>query len=297
MGGGVADDGRERGEDREDVDARGCLYVVATPIGNLGDITLRAVETLRAADRVLAEDTRRARGLLAHLGIGGKPVERFDAHASEADAARAAARLGDGESIAFMTDAGTPVVSDPGTALVRAAAAIGARIVAIPGPSAVMAAVAASGLVTGGFRFLGFLPRSGRERREVLAQATATPEAVVLFESPRRLRETLGDLAERMPRRRAVVARELTKVHEEILGGTVAELATIEREWLGEVTLVLGPAELDAAGAALSDEEIDARIDRELAQGRRAKHIAEELAVELGVPRREIYARAIARRG
>lgn len=276
--------------------ARGCLYVVATPIGNLGDITLRAVETLRAADRILAEDTRRARLLLGHLGIGGKPVDRFDAHASEADAARAAARLEAGESIAFMTDAGTPVVSDPGTALVRAATAVGARVVAIPGPSAVMAAVSASGLVTGGFRFVGFLPRGGRERREALALVASTPEAVVLFESPRRIGETLVELAERMPRRRAVIARELTKVHEEILAGTVEELAAIEREWLGEITVVLGPAEVAAGGAGLREEEIDARIDRELAAGRRPKHIAEELALELGVPRREIYARVVARR-
>lgn len=276
---------------------RGCLYVVATPIGNLGDITLRAVETLRGADRILAEDTRRARALLGHLGVSGKPVDRFDAHASEADAARAAARLAAGESIAFMTDAGTPVVSDPGTALVRAAAEVGARVVAIPGPSAVMVAVSASGLVTGGFRFVGFLPRGGRERREALALVTSTPEAVVLFESPRRFRETLADLAERMPGRRAVVARELTKVHEEILSGSVEELAAIEREWLGEITLVLAPAAPAAEGARPSDEELDARIDRELAQGRRAKHIAEELSVELGLPRREIYARAVARRG
>ncbi|WP_437326651.1 16S rRNA (cytidine(1402)-2'-O)-methyltransferase [Sorangium sp. So ce381] len=276
---------------------RGCLYVVATPIGNLGDITLRAVETLRGADRILAEDTRRARALLGHLGVSGKPVDRFDAHASETDAARAAARLAAGESIAFMTDAGTPVVSDPGTALVRAAAEVGARVVAIPGPSAVMVAVSASGLVTGGFRFVGFLPRGGRERREALALVTSTPEAVVLFESPRRFRETLADLAERMPGRRAVVARELTKVHEEILSGSVEELAAIEREWLGEITLVLAPAAPAAEGARPSDEELDARIDRELAQGRRAKHIAEELSVELGLPRREIYARAVARRG
>ncbi|WP_437714436.1 16S rRNA (cytidine(1402)-2'-O)-methyltransferase [Sorangium sp. So ce448] len=276
---------------------RGCLYVVATPIGNLGDITLRAVETLRGADRILAEDTRRARALLGHLGVSGKPVDRFDAHASEADAARAAARLAAGESIAFMTDAGTPVVSDPGTALVRAATEAGARVVAIPGPSAVMVAVSASGLVTGGFRFVGFLPRGGRERREALALVTSTPEAVVLFESPRRFSETLDELAERMPGRRAVVARELTKVHEEILSGSVEELAAIEREWLGEITLVLAPAAPAAEGARPSDEELDARIDRELAQGRRAKHIAEELSVELGLPRREIYARTVARRG
>ena len=274
----------------------GVLYVVATPIGHLGDVTLRAVETLRAADRILAEDTRRARALLSHLGVEGKPVDRFDAHAAEADVARAVARLAEGASIALITDAGTPVVSDPGTSLVRAAAAAGARVVAIPGPSAVMAALSVSGLVTGGFRFLGFLPRGGRERGEALALVSATPEAVVLFESPRRLAETLAELAARKPRRPALLARELTKVHEELLRGPLSELAALEREWLGEITLVLGPAEPDA-GPALSEEEIDARIDQELARGRRPKHIAEELAVELGAPRREIYARIVARRG
>ncbi len=272
------------------------MHVVATPIGHLGDITLRAIDTLRAADRVLAEDTRRARALLSHLGIEGKPVDRFDAHATAADVARALARLESGESIAMMTDAGTPVVSDPGTALVRAAAAAGLRVVAIPGPSAVTAALSVSGMVTGGFRFLGFLPRSGRERGEALSQAAATPEAVVLFESPRRLAETLRDLAERAPRRPAMVARELTKIHEELVRGTLEELAALEREWLGEITLVLGPADI-AGGPALSDEEIDARIDRELARGRRPKHIAEELSVELGLPRRDLYARVVARRG
>lgn len=279
----------------------GTLYVVATPIGNLGDITLRAVEILRSVDRVLAEDTRQARAMLSHLGIAGKPVDRIDAHAGEADLQRAVARLQDGEQIAFMTDAGTPVVSDPGTALVRAAAAAGARVVPIPGASAVMAALSVSGLVTGGFRFVGFLPRAGRERREALALVASTPEAVVLFESPHRTAETLRDLAERAPRRQVMVARELTKLHEELLRGTAAELAALtpeEREWRGEVTLVLGPAEpAGEAGAGLSDAEIDARIDRDLALGRRPRDIAEELSVELGVPRRAIYGRVVARRG
>lgn len=279
---------------------QGTLYVVATPIGHLGDITLRAVEVLRAVDRVLAEDTRQARALLSHLGIGGKPVDRLDEHATEADLARAAAHLEAGEQIAFVTDAGTPVVSDPGNALVRAAAAIGARVVPIPGASAVMAAVSASGLVTGGFRFVGFLPRAGKERREVLALVASTPEAVVMFESPHRTAETLRDLAERAPRREAMVGRELTKLHEELLRGTTAALSAEEREWRGEVTIVLGPAALGEGGAAapgLSEEEIDARIDRELARGRRPKEIAEELSVELGVGRREIYGRVVARKG
>jgi 16S rRNA (cytidine1402-2'-O)-methyltransferase len=273
----------------------GALYVVATPIGHLGDITLRAVETLRAADRIVAEDTRRTRALLSHLGIAGKPIDRLDAHAGDRDVARAAEHLAAGESIALVTDAGTPVVSDPGTALVRAAVAAGARVVPIPGASAVMAALSISGLVTGGFRFVGFLPRGGPERREVIARVVETEETVVLFESPNRTAETLAELARSMPDREAVVARELTKVHEEAVRGTLAELAAVEREWLGEVTLVLGPAK-EGSRAAMDDAAIDARIDEEIARGRRAKDVAEALAIESGRPRREIYARVVERR-
>ncbi len=159
----------------------GKLYVVATPIGNLGDITLRAIETLRAVDRVIAEDTRRTRGLLSHFGIAGKPVDRLDANAEAHDVARALTHLEAGESLALCTDAGTPIVSDPGTALVRAAVAAGATVVPIPGASAVLAAIALSGLVTGGFRFVGFLARSGPERREDITRLVETPESVVLF--------------------------------------------------------------------------------------------------------------------
>jgi 16S rRNA (cytidine1402-2'-O)-methyltransferase len=275
----------------------GALFVVATPIGNLRDITLRAIDTLREADRVLAEDTRRTRALLSHLGIAGKPIDRLDAHAEDADIPRVLARLSAGERIALVTDAGTPVVSDPGARLIRAAAAQGARVVPIPGPSAVMAAVSLSGLLTAGFRFVGFLPRSGPERREAVARIAETPEAVVLFESPQRCAATLMDLAQVMPGREAVVARELTKVHEEAVRGTLASLAALEeREWKGEVTLVLG-SQAEVAPPRLSAEEIDARIDAELSAGRRAKDISEALSLETGLPRREIYARVIARRG
>ena len=142
----------------------GTLFVVATPIGNLGDLTLRAIETLREADRVVAEDTRRARGLLSHLGIAGKPVDRVDEHAPEVAIARVVERLVAGERVALVTDAGTPIVCDPGTALVRAAAAAGVTVVPIPGASAVMAAVSVAGLVEDAFTFRGFLPRTGRER-------------------------------------------------------------------------------------------------------------------------------------
>lgn len=274
------------------------LYVVATPIGHLGDLSPRAAETLRLAARVCAEDTRRTRGLLSHLGIAGKPLDRLDAHASAADVEAAVSRLLAGEDLALVTDAGTPVVSDPGTALVRAAAAAGVRVVPIPGPSAVMAAVAAAGLVTGGFRFLGFLPRGGPERRAALETVRATPEAVVLFEAPQRTAETVAELARLQPGREAVIGRELTKVHEEFLRGTLAELgqALASREVLGEVTIVLGPAGAEANAPAMDEAEMDARIDAELAAGRRARDIADTLSLESGLPRREVYARVLSRK-
>jgi len=277
--------------------AAGTLYVVATPIGNLGDLTLRGIETLRAVDRIVAEDTRRTRGLLSHLGISGKAVDRLDANAEAHDVARTVAHLEAGESVALCTDAGTPIVSDPGTALVRAAIAVGATVVPIPGASAVLAAIAISGLVTGGFRFVGFLARSGPERRSDITRIVATPESVVLFESPQRTADTIVELAQAMPEREVVVARELTKMHEEAVRGTLAELAALApREWLGEVTIVLGPAK-ERVGPGMSDEAVDARIDDELALGRRAKDVAEAIAIESGRPKREIYGRVVARRG
>lgn len=276
----------------------GSLFVVATPIGHLGDITLRAIDTLRSAARIVAEDTRRTRALLTHLGITGKPVERLDAHAQPADIARILERLAQGESVALVTDAGTPLVSDPGAALVRAAADAGVVVVPIPGPSAVMAAVSASGLVSGGFRFLGFIPRRGPERRQTIDTIRQTPEPVVLFEAPQRTAELLADLARAMPSRNAAVARELTKMHEEILRGSLEGLAraTQGKEWAGEVTLVLGPNEAPAGEIRMSDEEIDRRIDEEIGRGRRARDIAEGIALESGRPRREIYDRVVARR-
>lgn len=274
----------------------GTLYVVATPIGNLGDITLRAIETLRGAARVLAEDTRRTLALLSHLGIAGKPVDRLDAHAPAEALARAVERLDAGEDLALVTDAGTPVVSDPGTALVRLAAERGLRVVPIPGASAVLAAVCASGLVTGAFRFIGFLPRSGPERREALERIAQATDPVVLFESPERTADTLRALAEISPSRRAVVARELTKLHEELVRGTLAELTATERAWLGEVTIVLGEGDGGATEPAIDEAEIDRRIDAALDLHRRARDIAEELALVLRVPKKDVYARVVKRR-
>jgi 16S rRNA (cytidine1402-2'-O)-methyltransferase len=274
------------------------LFVVATPIGNLGDITTRAVETLRSCDRILAEDTRRTRQLLSYLGIGGVKVDRLDAHASPRVVERTVERLLAGESLALVTDAGTPGVSDPGGALIEAAIAAGVRVVPIPGPSAVLAALVASGLAGDGrFRFVGFLPREGSRRREAIALVCATAEPVVLFEASNRTRDTLRDLAEATPRRRACVARELTKVHEETARGTSAELAADDRDWAGEVVIVLGPHEPEDREALVDDSSLDARIDQALARGDHARGIADRLAAWSGRARREVYERVVTRKG
>ncbi|HEU4411752.1 MAG TPA: 16S rRNA (cytidine(1402)-2'-O)-methyltransferase [Polyangiaceae bacterium] len=274
----------------------GTLWVVATPIGNLGDLTPRAASALREASRVLAEDTRRTRALLSHLGITGKPLERFDAHAPPGLVRSLVARLVAGERLALVTDAGTPAVSDPGARLVAAAAEAGARVVPLPGASAVLAALAASGFGQGAFRFVGFLPRSGEARRRALAALGAAAEPVVLFEAPGRLRATLGELAARQPGRPAVVGRELTKRYEEFVRGTLAELAALERAWRGEISLVLGPAPEGEGEAPLAGEGLDALIDEALARGLKAKEAADVVAARSGLSRREAYARVLARK-
>jgi 16S rRNA (cytidine1402-2'-O)-methyltransferase len=275
----------------------GTLYVVSTPIGHLGDMTFRAVETLRACDFIAAEDTRRTRQLLSHFAITGKPLERLDAHATEGQVARLVGRLAEGQSGGLVTDAGTPSVSDPGEMLVRAAIAAGARIVPIPGASAVLAALAASGLAGGGaFRFVGFLPRSGPERREAIETIAATPEPVILFEAPIRLQATLRDVAEATPDRLGCVARELTKVHEEIVRGTCAELAAEDREWRGEIAVVLGTHAPAERADGIDDAAIDARIADELEKGGHARTIAVKLAAWSGRPKRDLYERVLARK-
>jgi 16S rRNA (cytidine1402-2'-O)-methyltransferase len=278
-------------------DGLGSLYVVATPIGNMGDVTLRAVETLRLVPVVAAEDTRRTRELLAHLGIGGKRLISLHAHSSEGDVARVLALLEAGDDVAFATDAGTPLVSDPGSALVTAAIRIGAPVIPIPGPSAVLAALVKSGLASdAGFRFLAFLPREGPPRREVILLAADTAEPVVLFESPLRIAATLKELSEAMPDRPACVVREITKLHEEAVRGTLSALASDAREWRGEITLVLG-AHQPEARAAIDEQAIDARIAEELARGVHAKAVADRVAAWTGRPRRELYARVVAMKG
>ena len=272
------------------------LYVVATPIGNLGDITLRAIEVLRDATVVVAEDTRRARALLSHLDISSKELLRIDASASAHDLGRVVERLVGGASVALVTDAGTPVVSDPGSALVSLARAAGVRVVPIPGASALTAALSVSGYATQIHRFIGFLPRGGTQRVEAIAAIAKDPDLVVLFESPQRVAATLADLAVSMPERRALIAREITKLHEELLEGILGDLArdAAAREWLGELTIVIGPGSSEKGPIDLAS--VDARIDSLLASGRRPKEAAEIIALETRMPKSEAYDRVNARK-
>jgi 16S rRNA (cytidine1402-2'-O)-methyltransferase len=273
------------------------LYVVATPIGNLGDITARAVDTLKAAQRIAAEDTRHSKKLLSHLGIEGKPMDALHAHSSDRDIAKLVERLVAGEDIALVSDAGTPVVSDPGDALVRAAIAAGVKVVPIPGASALLSALVASGLAGGGgFRFFGFIARDGAARRESIAAMCATPEPVVIYESPERTADTLSELADATPDRPACVARELTKMHEEIVRGTLRELADRQGEWRGEIVIVLGTFAPETREETIDDAALDARIDEALAAGQHAKTIADRLAAWSGRPRREVYERVVTRK-
>jgi 16S rRNA (cytidine1402-2'-O)-methyltransferase len=275
----------------------GTLFLVATPIGNLGDITARALETLRTSARIVAEDTRRTRQLLTHFGVTGKPVDRLDAHAGEHDVARVLGHLLAGESVALVTDAGTPGVSDPGEALVEAAIAAAVTVVPIPGASAVLAAIAASGVAGDGrFRFLGFLPREGTARRAAIALVCETPEAVVVFEAPGRVRDTLRELADATPDRAACVARELTKMHEEFVRAPCGVLAADDREWMGEIVIVLGPHAPADREAKVDDASLDARIDEALARGDHVRSAADRLAAWSGRPRRAVYERILERK-
>lgn len=274
--------------------AAGRLFVVSTPIGNLGDITRRAVEVLGAVSAVAAEDTRRTRALLSHLGVGHKPVLTLNAHASDAAVHAVVLRLLAGEDVALVTDAGTPAVSDPGRALVTLARERGASILVVPGPSAVTAAVALSGIVEGPFAFLGFWPRQGTARREALRRVERSREAVVFFESPQRLAETLTELAQALPDRAAFIGRELTKMHEEGLSGTLSDLASPERSWRGEIVAVVAPNPVEPEADAERRELILASLRAAIEAGASPSRIARALADATGSPRRELYERALA---
>lgn len=269
-------------------DGAGKLSVVATPIGNLEDITLRALRTLREANTVLAEDTRRTRILLNHHDIR-TPLRSLHAHSSPHVIEQCVSELLAGAHLALVTDAGTPIVSDPGAPLVAAAAERSITIEAIPGPSAVTAALTVSAIACDGFRFFGFLPRTGKSRRAALAQIAASEVASVVFESPQRIARTLGDLAELAgPSRKAAVCRELTKLHEEVARGDLGTLqARFAENARGEITLVV------AAADARDDEALidpDARAKELLREGESPRDAARKLAQETGMPKREAYA-------
>jgi 16S rRNA (cytidine1402-2'-O)-methyltransferase len=265
----------------------GTVYLVATPIGNLGDLTVRAREVLSSVSFVACEDTRRSRVLLDHHGIH-KELLSLPAFAEGQRAGRLLDRVESGEDCAVITDAGSPGISDPGEKLVAEAIARGIRVVPVPGPSAVVAALSASGLGTGRFHFLGFLPRKGSDRRALLEEITPLQATLVLYESPRRLGETLAELAQLLGDRRACVAREITKVHEEFVRGTLSELARAYQgaEVLGEIVLVV---EGRAGAERWREEEVQRALEDGLGRGEKLKELATETARRAGWSGQEVY--------
>jgi len=267
------------------------LHIVATPIGNLGDLSRRAAETLRSADRILAEDTRVTAKLLAHIGAK-VPMSRYDDHTSEADRERIVAQLGE-QAIALVSDAGTPLISDPGYKLVRAARAAGHAVHTIPGPSAAIAALTLAGLPTDRFLFVGFLPTRAKARAETIAEIVALRASLVLYESGPRLSDTLAALAEQLDARDAAVVREISKIHEECVTGTLPELAQRYAKVApkGEIVVVVGPP-VETPPAA--DDELEAALDEALTRLSPSRAAA-EVAERLKVPRKRAYARALER--
>jgi 16S rRNA (cytidine1402-2'-O)-methyltransferase len=283
------------GSSRAAPSAGGTLYVVATPIGNLGDVTFRALEVLRAVPLIAAEDTRVSRRLLHRYEIGTRVVS-YHARSAPARERELLDHLAGGADLALVTDAGTPVVSDPGEGLVAAWAAAGGTVVAIPGASSVLAAVAASGVAGPRWSFEGFLPRSGRERRERLARIAGDERGTVLFEAPTRLGATLRDLAAACgDDRPGAVCRELTKLHEQVVRGSLAELVAASADGTiparGEVVVVVGwsSAALGGDAAVVSAEVARGRVDALVATGVGRGEAARRVAAETGLPRRVVY--------
>ena len=272
----------------------GRLVLVATPIGNLGDLSPRASEELAAADLVACEDTRRTGRLLQHVGISGSDLLRLDQHTEERSAAVVVDRIGRGETVALVSDAGMPGISDPGERVVRRVVEAGHPVVVVPGPSAPVAAVSASGLATDRWCMEGFLPRKGSARSDRLAELAVEERTMVLFESANRLAATLHDLVGMLgPDRRAMVAREMTKLHEEFVRGTLAELAgRFDEPPKGEVVLVLEGA---PPPAEVGDERIRVVLEEAQAGGASTRDAADEAARRLGVSRRRAYRLALDR--
>jgi 16S rRNA (cytidine1402-2'-O)-methyltransferase len=268
--------------------ARGTLYVVSTPIGNMGDFSFRAVETLKQVSAVLAEDTRHTRHLLTRYEID-TPLLAYHEHNEARTTPALVARLLDGESFALVSDAGTPLLSDPGARLVRAAVEADVAVTPIPGASALLAALVVSGLDVDRFTFYGFLARKGRERREAIDEIAALRHAAVVYEAPARVADTLAELARAGPPDRAtLVARELTKQFEELRRGTLADLAAYydEAPPRGEVVIVIAGG---SSPSAATEDELRARAAELRAAGLGARDVAAALVAELGAPRNLAY--------
>lgn len=265
------------------------LYPVATPIGNLADITIRALETLAGADLILAEDTRVTRRLLAHYAIA-TPTRAFHEHNEARAQQEVVDRLAQGARIALVSDAGTPLISDPGFSLVRAARERGLSVTTAPGPSAAIAALSMSGLPSDRFLFAGFLPPKSAARQREIAMLKGVPATLIFYETGPRLADSLADLAELLGARDAVIAREITKMHEEVVAGTLPELrdryqgATPK----GEIVLLVGPPRAEAATEDSLDDALRAALAT-LPAGKAAASVA----AALGLPRGQVYARAL----
>ncbi|MBL8836979.1 MAG: 16S rRNA (cytidine(1402)-2'-O)-methyltransferase [Alphaproteobacteria bacterium] len=273
------------------------LYLIATPLGNLGDISARAVRLLGSLDLLACEDTRTTRRLCAALGIAAPKLVRYDDHADEAARAQLVAAIRAGQAVGLVCDAGTPLIADPGYRLVRAVRAAGLPVTALPGPAAAITALILSGLPSDRFLFAGFTPRGGGARRSWLAEIKAIKATLVIYESPHRLVDSLADMAAIFGPREAAVARELTKTFEEVRTGTLAELAAHYAEAgapKGEIVVVIGPPGEGAAAA--SDEappDVEALLRDALAASSLRDAVA-SVARATGLPRREVYRRALA---
>ena len=284
---------RDSSKDMRGATSVGALVLVATPIGNLGDMTQRAIEALQSADVICCEDTRHSGKLLAHFGVTGKKLIVINEH-TEYDAREEIVLLvTSGSVVALITDAGTPGISDPGERLVVAVIEAGGNVTAVPGASALTMALVISGLPTSRFVFEGFLPRSGAERTDRLAMATTESRTIVLYEAPHRLAKTLSDLTTACgAMRRVVLARELTKLHEQIWRGTLqdANMLVAVTEPRGEYVIILEPAKPPAPP---TDEELLAAIKAEIAKGVSRKDSAARVSARFGVAKRHVYELAL----
>jgi 16S rRNA (cytidine1402-2'-O)-methyltransferase len=277
--------------DRRDLEANSLspgLYIVATPIGNLGDITARAADVLRRCDAVACEDTRVTRKLIQHLGLT-KPLWRYDDHASDEDRAKLLRATQD-RAVALVSDAGTPLVSDPGYRLVREARVAGVAVTSLPGPSAPVTALTLSGLPSDRFLFAGFLPAKDKARGETLAELAGVRATLVFFETAPRLAKSLAAIAEALPGREIAVARELTKLHEECRSGTAAELIAHYQAHppKGEIVLLVGPPGAAVADAGHADALLLAALMTE-----KPSRAAALVAKSTGLDRKRLYARAL----